>query len=163
VLGEFVRAFGQDRSGEIYLMTAGTASPTGTSGRVYRVVAEGAVPQQPTDIAEQITQGMTLFVENCARCHGDDGMGTAIAPPLVGEGSLPLDPPPDRMVRTTQFVTAQDVFEFAREFMPADMPGSLSDQTYLDIISFALHAKGIFLDAPLTANNAVEVEINPPQ
>ena len=65
--------------------------------------------------------------------------------------------------RAIDKVTAQDVFEFAREFMPADMPGSLSDQTYLDIIAFALHAHGLILDVPLSAENASQIEINPPQ
>jgi glucose/arabinose dehydrogenase len=160
-LTEYVRGFGQDASGEIYLLTAGTVAPAGSTGRVYRIVSKDAVPQPPADdVAQQIASGMTLFTQNCARCHGDDGSGTTIAPPLVGEGALPLDPPPERMVRTTQFVTALDVYEFARQYMPADMPGSLSDQTYIDIVAFALHANGIILDVPLTPDNAEGIVIN---
>jgi glucose/arabinose dehydrogenase len=160
----FVRAFGQDRAGEIYVLTAASPGPTGTTGSVYRIVAEDAVPEPPVgDVTAQIEQGGSLFGQNCARCHGEAGMGTAIAPPLVGEGALPLDPRPTQNLRTTQFRTARDVYDFARTFMPLDMPGALTDQAYLDIVAFALDANGIMLSEVLTEENAGEIVINQPQ
>jgi glucose/arabinose dehydrogenase/cytochrome c553 len=163
-LGEFVRGFGQDESGEIYLLSAGAPSPTGQTGRVYRIVPSDQVPPPPTDqVAAQIAEGATLFAENCARCHGDDGKGTTIAPPLVGQGALPRDPPPDRQLRDIPFVTAFDVFEFVSTFMPYDVPGSLSTETYLAILAFDLHANGIELSEPLSIENAETIVINPPE
>lgn len=41
-LGEFVLGFGQDGSGEVYILTSDTAGPTGTTGRVYRLARPGA-------------------------------------------------------------------------------------------------------------------------
>lgn len=38
-LGEFVLAFGQDLSGEVYLMTTMNGGPTGNTGVVYRIVS----------------------------------------------------------------------------------------------------------------------------
>lgn len=39
-LGEYLLAFGQDRSGEIYVLTTGTAGPTGNTGKVYKLVSD---------------------------------------------------------------------------------------------------------------------------
>jgi hypothetical protein len=37
-LGHFLLGFGQDLAGEIYVLTSDEVGPTGTSGRVYRLV-----------------------------------------------------------------------------------------------------------------------------
>lgn len=37
-LGEFILGFGEDREGEIYVLTSGTTGPTGDSGKVYKIV-----------------------------------------------------------------------------------------------------------------------------
>jgi glucose/arabinose dehydrogenase len=42
-LGEYVLAFGQDAELELYLMTSDTGSPTGNTGRVYRLVPPKSV------------------------------------------------------------------------------------------------------------------------
>jgi len=38
-LGQFVKSIGQDQSGEIYVMTTGQQGPSGTSGKVYKLIA----------------------------------------------------------------------------------------------------------------------------
>lgn len=88
-------------------------------------------------------------------------MGTALAPPLVGMAALPRVPPAERMVRKTEFVTAADVYTFTSQFMPADAPGSLPMQTYLDILAFALSANGHMLTEPLTTTNAGQIPLRP--
>ena len=104
----------------------------------------------------QVERGATAYAANCARCHGAGGEGTDIAPRVVGldQGALPLDPPADRNVRAEQFVTAGDVATFAAANMPADDPGSLTLETYLDILAFALSANGITLEEELTVDVA---------
>ncbi|MEX1184824.1 MAG: PQQ-dependent sugar dehydrogenase [Gemmatimonadota bacterium] len=37
-LGQYVLGFGQDLEGEVYVLTSGMAGPTGTTGRVYKLV-----------------------------------------------------------------------------------------------------------------------------
>ena len=37
-LGRYVLGFGQDADGELYVLTTGNPGPTGTTGRVYRLV-----------------------------------------------------------------------------------------------------------------------------
>ena len=56
--------------------------------------------------------------------------------------------------------TAADVYAFASMYMPADAPGTLPMQTYLDILAYALTANGIMLTAPLTTANAASITIN---
>ena len=38
-LGYFVKGFGQDRAGEVYVMATQTLGPSGTTGRVLRLRA----------------------------------------------------------------------------------------------------------------------------
>jgi glucose/arabinose dehydrogenase len=38
-LGQFVKSIGQDQSGEVYVMTTGQEGPSGTSGKVYKLIA----------------------------------------------------------------------------------------------------------------------------
>ena len=38
-LGMFVKSIGQDRSGEVYVLTSGEAGPQGSSGKVYKLIA----------------------------------------------------------------------------------------------------------------------------
>jgi glucose/arabinose dehydrogenase len=38
-LGEYLKGIGQDQSGELYLLTGMTGSPSGTQGKVYKIVA----------------------------------------------------------------------------------------------------------------------------
>ncbi len=37
-LNEFILGFGEDRQGELYVLTSGTSGPTGESGKVYKIV-----------------------------------------------------------------------------------------------------------------------------
>ncbi len=157
-LGAFLRGFGQDDSGEVYVLTSQQPGPTGTTGEVYRVVPPGMVADP---VEAQLERGAELFAESCARCHGSMGMGTVLGPALVGPDALPLDPPPERTLRTSQFRTAADVFAFASENMPFDAPGTLATQAYVDILAFALDANGVMLEEPLTTENADEIIINP--
>jgi mono/diheme cytochrome c family protein len=99
----------------------------------------------PATFAEQATWGQTLFGQNCAKCHGDDGRGTDKAPALVGlkEGALPLDPPPSRKFRKSRFVTVGDVAEFAMANMPPKKAGTLTPDEYLAVIAFDLKANSV--------------------
>src|SRR5262245_13750729 len=66
-----------------------------------------------TPFMAQVAAGQAAYGLHCAKCHGASGEG-GVGPRLVGldQGALPLDPPPDRKVRHTQFVTAGDVARF---------------------------------------------------
>jgi mono/diheme cytochrome c family protein len=114
----------------------------------------------PTTFADQVAAGQTAYGANCAACHGDAGQGGK-GPRLVGlaQGALPLDPPADRKFRKTRFVTVGDVADFAVANMPPGKGGSLPADQYWAILAFDLHANGIDLPQPLTAEAAKTLTI----
>jgi mono/diheme cytochrome c family protein len=77
---------------------------------------------------EQAKRGETLYGQSCAGCHGPDLAGLDTAPSLTGAdfntswNDLPVD----------------DLFERVRTTMPADAPGTLERQQYVDIVAFLL-------------------------
>jgi cytochrome c len=118
-----------------------------------------AASAAPT-FANQVADGQKLYAANCAGCHGDAGQGGK-GPRLVGiaQGALPLDPPAERKFRKTRFVTVADVADFAVAFMPPGKGGSLPADQYWDILAFDLHANGIDLQQPLSAEVAKTLTI----
>lgn len=111
-------------------------------------------------VAAQIEQGKQLYVEKCAKCHGDAGEGTKDGPPVVGNDAFPLDPRPGAK-RDVQFHTAADVFAWATKTMPGDDPASLTTEQYLAIFAFDLTANGVKLAAPLDGAAAQAIVLHP--
>jgi len=108
----------------------------------------------------QIDQGKQLYVEHCAKCHGDAGQGTDKGPPVVGKEAFPQKPRTGAK-RDVEFHTAADVFGWATKHMPDDAPGSLSTDQYLAIFAFDLTANGVHLDKPLDGPAAQAVVLHP--
>jgi thiosulfate dehydrogenase len=71
--------------------------------------------------------GRTEFAGSCARCHGADGGGTPVAPPVWGRASYNLGAGMAR-VRTAA--------AFIKDNMPFDRPGSLTDQQAFDVAAY---------------------------
>ena len=109
--------------------------------------------------ADQASKGKELYVKYCAVCHGAGGEGGTVpeqfgklagmkAPRLVGPGFLP------------GLKTIGQVYDFAKKNMPGGKPGSLKDNEYLEIISFALEANGVKPDGkPLTPASAKKIKL----
>jgi mono/diheme cytochrome c family protein len=96
---------------------------------------------------EQASNGKALYARNCAVCHGANGEGGR-APAVAGPGYLP------------KMKTAGQAYDFARENMPANKPGSLKNDEYLDIISFVLQANNVPPDGkPLTPASANKIKL----
>lgn len=72
-------------------------------------------------------RGVALFTVNCARCHGPDAMGTAIAPPLWGKRSFSIAASMAREERAAAFI---------RRNMPMDKPGSLTEAQAYDVAAY---------------------------
>jgi mono/diheme cytochrome c family protein len=138
------------------LLALGCAHDAGEPGVV-------ATTAGSADAREQATQGRQLYGRHCASCHGDDGRGNGVAPPLVGRRALPLDPPAAANYRTAQFHTARDVYDFVKTSMPAKAPGSLSEDQYLSILAFGLQGNGIDLTgkAPFTPDTLSAIVLHP--
>ncbi|HYK82627.1 MAG TPA: c-type cytochrome [Gemmatimonadales bacterium] len=71
--------------------------------------------------------GVTVYHAVCAKCHGPDGGGTTVAPPLWGRDSYNIGAGMTR-VRTAA--------AFIRDNMPFDQPGTLSDQQAFDVAAY---------------------------
>ena len=98
----------------------------------------------------QAARGEALYAKSCASCHGPDLAGLDTAPSLSGS----------EFNAGWKDMTLDDLFERMRTTMPADGPGTLSNQQYADIIAFIL-AKDKFPagQAELPAENAPLKEI----
>jgi len=79
---------------------------------------------------DQAKRGKGLYTQSCSRCHTDNLKGADQVPPLVGE----------TFMSQWKERTVKDFFDRVRTTMPQTNPGSLSDQDYLDIISYMLQA-----------------------
>jgi cytochrome c len=117
-------------------------------------------PAGALTITAQIDQGKQLYVEKCAKCHGDAGQGTDKAPAVVGKDVFPQQPRSGAK-RDAEFHTAADVFAWAAKHMPGDAPGSLSTDQYLAIFAFDLTANGVKLDKPLDGPAAQAIVLHP--
>ena len=82
--------------------------------------------------AAQVEAGRGAYVTNCMTCHGDNLSGEGEAPPLAGRAFLAPRPT----------VSTKELFATIKAAMPFGAPGSLSDETYTNLVAFILHANG---------------------
>ena len=109
------------------LVTAGAQAP-GPQGQATPPLEAGPFTEQ------QAAAGLVAYQTSCASCHRPDLGGLNEARPLAG-----LD-----FMNTWRERTAQELIAFTQLTMPLPpgVPGSLSQQTYVDIVAFLLHANG---------------------
>ena len=81
---------------------------------------------------EQAERGRLLYAEECSGCHAPDLRGDNTSPSLVGQSFAFL----------FGGLTLGELFGKIQSQMPTDRPGSLSAQTYRDILAFVLSANG---------------------
>ncbi len=79
---------------------------------------------------EQGSRGRTEYMQTCASCHAEDLRGKGTAPSLVEESFWFL----------YGDMTVGDLWERVRTLMPSDRPGSLSSQSYRDVVAFILQS-----------------------
>ncbi|HEU4698856.1 MAG TPA: c-type cytochrome [Gemmatimonadales bacterium] len=75
------------------------------------------------------TRGAALFAAECARCHGDRGQGSAVAPPLWGARSFNVGAGMARLRTAAAFI---------RHNMPRDRPGTLTDAEAVDVAAYVV-------------------------
>ena len=102
-------------------------------GSTAFIIANGQAPQSGTSVRDgvftedQARRGESTYGQECASCHSADLLGGQ-APSLIGEAFLaPLS-------ESSVF----DLFERVSMTMPADSPGRLSRQQYVDLVAFML-------------------------
>jgi cytochrome c len=128
---------------------------------VLSLFACGGEEETPIEqLQQQIQRGVTVYTAECSSCHGAMGQGTDLGPPVVGEGVFPKQPR-EGAVRQVEFVTALDVFVWAKANMPGDAPGTMSDEDLLAVFAFDLDANGVELEKPLDGDAASKIVLNP--
>lgn len=89
------------------------------------------VPGQGIDSVSAATPdtsaGQTVFDTQCARCHGADGNGTALATPIWGERAYTIAAGMSRYRMAAGFIHRN---------MPYDAPGTLTEQQALDVAAY---------------------------
>jgi PQQ-dependent dehydrogenase (methanol/ethanol family) len=98
----------------------------------------------------QAASGAAVYSASCQQCHGVS-LGGQSAPALTGQ-----------TFRTYvgKAGTAASLFDFISRQMPADHPGSLTQQQYLDVTAFILSRNGYPAGRdPLTKANLAQVQL----
>ena len=72
-------------------------------------------------------RGREVFSTTCVACHGADGQGTAVAPPLWGPKSFNIGAGMARLNSAARFI---------HKLMPRDRPGILTPQQAYDVAAF---------------------------
>jgi alcohol dehydrogenase (cytochrome c) len=81
----------------------------------------------------QVARGQAQYNQHCSQCHGGNLAGVGASPALSGGAFL------DRWGRGT----LGDLFTHVRTTMPQQRPGSLADETYLDILTFVMRSNNV--------------------
>ncbi|HEY4439557.1 MAG TPA: PQQ-binding-like beta-propeller repeat protein [Candidatus Elarobacter sp.] len=117
---------------------AGTARAQGTS---YYTKAQAA-------------SGASVYAAHCSQCHGVNLQGGA-GPSLSGDAFR-------KFVGSTG--TAKDVYDFTSRQMPADKPGSLTQQQYLDVVAYLLSRNAYPAGSTaLSTANMAQLKLNAPR
>lgn len=103
-----------------YLTLISAGVPVG-----QHVKGEG-MPKMPALTGDSM-RGVRIYVENCARCHGDKGAGMGPIPALWGKNSFSVGASMARPERAASFI---------RNNMPFDRPGTLTDQQAYDVAAY---------------------------
>ena len=97
----------------------------------------------------QAVAGETLYVDHCAKCHGEELAGIEQAPALVGS----------TFAQKWHRATVQKLFERV-EAMPPTAPKSLTAKQYADVLAFLLSANEFPAgETPLVADRSALTEI----
>jgi mono/diheme cytochrome c family protein len=81
---------------------------------------------------DQAKRGEQDYDKACASCHLADLSGQQMAPALAG----------DAFIQNYDGLNVGDLFERIQTTMPQNAAGSLSNETYVDIVAFLLQANG---------------------
>lgn len=130
------------------------------SGALSLALAMAIVPAAAQDATnadgiyalEQAERGAAIYADFCAACHADNLTGTPGGPGIAGS----------RFKALWAKKTVGDLYTKVHDTMPAGMGGSLTEEEYLDVVSYILQTNKFAPgEAPMTADldvlNAVTI------
>jgi len=97
---------------------------------------EGSPPGSGT-----VAQGKQVFADNCAGCHGDNGVGGIKDRLVGGQGTLASANPVKTVGSYWPYATT--LFDYIRRAMPYQAPGSLSNDDTYAVAAYILSLNGI--------------------
>jgi thiosulfate dehydrogenase len=98
-----------------------------SKGMPVGVEMEGQGFPRLTPMTGDPPRGLTVFTTTCTRCHGADGQGTQIAPPLWGRRSYNVGAGMARINTAASFIYS---------LMPIDRAQQLSPQQAFDVAAY---------------------------
>jgi S-disulfanyl-L-cysteine oxidoreductase SoxD len=90
-----------------------------------------ASPILAQDAERQIVQGKAIYARRCAKCHGANGEGK-MGPSLIGAKH-----------HLSGYGTADVLFDYTRQVMPADRPGRMQEVEYWAVLAYLLKQNGL--------------------
>jgi thiosulfate dehydrogenase len=106
-----------------YITSLSRGTPIGSKLNPSQIMASISLPHP------SLARGAALFSQRCSMCHGANGSGNAVFPPLWGPASFNNGAGMHRLRTMAGFV---------RYNMPQNAPGSLSDRDAVDVAAFVL-------------------------
>lgn len=91
-----------------------------------------------------VAQGKQLFADNCAACHGDNGVGGIKDRLAGGQGTLASEAPVKTVGSYWPYATT--LYDYIHRAMPYQAPGSLSNDDYYSLAAYILSLNGILPD-----------------
>ena len=88
-----------------------------------------------------VAHGKQVFAENCAACHGDNGVGGIKDRLAGGQGTLASAAPLKTVGSFWPYATT--LFDYIHRAMPYQAPGSLSNDDTYAAAAYILHLNGI--------------------
>lgn len=88
-----------------------------------------------------VSQGRTIFAEQCARCHGPTGEGDVGARLVGGQGTLRTPRPLKTVGSFWPYATT--LWDYVNRAMPFDKPGLLQPAEVYAVSAFILNLNGI--------------------
>ena len=88
-----------------------------------------------------VMQGKQVFAENCAGCHGDNGVGGLKDRLVGGQGTLASAHPIKTVGSYWPYATT--LFDYIHRAMPYQAPGSLSNDDTYALAAYILSLNGI--------------------
>lgn len=85
--------------------------------------------------------GKEIFADNCAVCHGDNGVGGIKDRLAGGQGTLTSNAPVKTIGSYWPYATT--LFDYMHRAMPYQAPGSLSNDEYYALAAYILSLNGI--------------------
>ena len=88
-----------------------------------------------------VAKGKQVFADNCAACHGDNGVGGIKDRLVGGQGTLSSNAPVKTVGSFWPYATT--LFDYIHRAMPYQAPGSLSNDDTYAVATYILHLNGI--------------------